>query len=569
MKPSRNKSKVCLELNMLYDVIVVGSGISGLYAALYAKKNGAKVAILSKGNPLRSNSAMASGGINAVINLNDYDSYLKHADDTMEGSDGIFNKSNIRKMCQEAPYIIDELREIGVNFDTNENDAIEQRPFGGGSEKRTCYIADKTGAAIVMSLIQKCREEGITILSNYKLLNIIQYKESLSGISVLRRSDSQVIAVACKSLVLAGGGFAGIYRGHSTNSQESSGDIIAAAFRAGMKLSNMEFVQFHPTTLKTNGALITEAARGEGAYIVDENEERFTDEMQTRDKLSRDITFHMNKGHKVYLDFRHLDEALIDEKLPATRKTALNSAGIDITKEILEITPSAHYTIGGIWTRPDTSTTLKGVYACGECAVSGVHGANRLGGNSLLEAAYFGRIAGYEAATSAYKSDFLPIDYSEVEKDMNRVNLILNEENRFNINAIRSSLGENLFKNVGLLRSEESLGDAITYITYLRSRRYGTNCINKERENNVELSSILEFHNALIIAEALVNTAYKRKESRGVHYRLDFPDQDNKRFRAASYIRRLGKDFMDITFENVVKIDPWYLIKKYLISLKG
>jgi succinate dehydrogenase/fumarate reductase flavoprotein subunit len=554
---------------MLYDVVVVGSGISGLYAALYAKRSGASVAVLTKGNPLRSNSAVASGGINAVINLSDYDSYLKHADDTIAGSDGIVHKQNIKNMCQEAPHIIHELAEMGVGFDTNADDTLAQRPFGGGSAVRTCYIADRTGSAIVMSLLNTCKKEGVKLLSNYKLLNIIKYEDRLAGISVLRRSDSQVIALACKSLVLAGGGYAGIYRGHSTNAQESSGDVIAAAFRANIKLSNMEFVQFHPTTLTSNGALISEAARGEGAYLIDETGERFTNELDTRDKLSRAIIEHMNKGHKVFLDFRHLGEELIDKKLPSSRKMALNGAGVDIIHELLEITPSAHYTIGGIWTRSDTSTTLNGVYACGECAVSGVHGANRLGGNSLLEGAYFGRISGYEAGKSAYKKDFLPIDYAEVEKDMNRVEFIMNGENRFNINAMRVSLGEMLFKNVGPFRSEKTLGDAITYITYLRSQRYGLRCINKEKENNVELSSILEFHNALFIAEALANVAYQRKESRGVHYRNDYPSQDDKKFKAASYIRRLGKEYMDITFGNVVTIDIWYSVKKFFKLLKG
>lgn len=554
---------------MLYDVVVVGSGISGLYAALYAKKSGAKVALLTKGNPMRSNSAVASGGINAVINLGEYDSYLKHADDTIAGSDGLVHEPNIKKMCQEAPDIIDELSKMGVGFDTDEDDAIAQRPFGGGSAVRTCYIADRTGSAIVMSLLQECRREGIELLTNHKLLNIIKFGEKLAGISVLRRVDSQVIALACKSLVLAGGGYAGVYRGHSTNAQESSGDVIAAAFRANILLSNPEFVQFHPTTLKTNGALISEAARGEGAYLIDETGERFTDELLTRDKLSREIITHMDEGHKVYLDFRHLGEELIDKKLPSSRKTALNSAGVDITKELLEITPSAHYTIGGIWTRPDTSTTMDGVFACGECAVTGVHGANRLGGNSLLEGAYFGRIAGYEAARTAYRKDYLPIDYAEVEKDMNRIDIIMDGENRFNINAMRTSLGEMLFKNAGPFRSEETLADAISYVSYLRGKRYGLSCINKEKENNVELSSILEFHNALFIAEVMVNVAYRRKESRGVHYRSDYPQQDNKHFKVASYIRRIGKEFMDITFEDPVKRDIWYTVKKFLITLKG
>lgn len=549
---------------MLYDVIVVGSGIAGLHAALYAKRAGRSVAIVTKSNPLRSNSAVASGGINAVINLNAYDSFSKHANDTIAGADGLTHRSNIENMCKEAPHIVQELRKIGVAFDKNEDDTIAQRPFGGGSSNRTCYIADRTGSSIVQSLLRQCRKEGVEILTNYQFLNITTFNERLSGITVLRREDSHVIALVCKALVLAGGGYAGIFRGYSTNAQESSGDVIAAAFRANIKLSNMEFVQFHPTTLKTNGALISEAARGEGAYIVDETGRRFTDELQTRDKLSREILEHIQLGHKVYLDFRHLDEALIDTKLPSTRKLALQSAGVDITKELLEITPSAHYTIGGIWTRSDTSTSIPGIFACGECAVTGVHGANRLGGNSLLEGAYFGRIAGCEAAKYSDKRDYQPIDYACVEKDVNRVNVILNGENHFNINAMRINLGESLFRDVGAFRSEETLNRAITYTRYLRGKKSGLHCVNKELENNVELSSILEFYNALFIAEAMTYSALKRRESRGVHYRSDYPYRDDKAFKSASYIMKLGHDYMKITFENAVKIDLWYTIKKYL-----
>ena len=549
---------------MLYDVIVVGSGISGLYAALYAKKAGFNVAVLTKGNPFRSNSAVASGGINAVIDTTVLDSVARHVSDTVEGSDGLAHAANIEKMCFEAPNIIAELREMGVGFDEDEAGNIQQRPFGGASANRTCYIADRTGSAIVQTLLLKCRSEGVHILANHKFLNITKYKGKLSGVTVLRRHNSQVIALACKSLVLAGGGYAGIFRGHTTNSQESSGDVIAAALRADMRLSNMEFVQFHPTTLIGSGSLVSEAARGEGAYLVDESGERFTDELQTRDKLSRDIVRHMLEGHKVYLDFRHLGEALIDAKLPSARKLALNAAGIDITTELLEITPSAHYSIGGIWTREDTSTDMPFVFACGECAVTGVHGANRLGGNSLLEGAYFGRIAGREAARVALKREFQPIDYAYVEKEMRKVELILEGESLFNINAMRKNLGEGLFRNAGVFRTEESLASALEYVHYLMKRNYGLHCVNKERHNNVELPSILEFQNAQVIAEAMVVSAMQRKESRGVHYRKDYPARDDKHFNTASYIIRLGRDYLKVSFEDVVHNNIWYSIKKLL-----
>ena len=554
---------------MLYDVIVVGSGIAGLFSALYARKSGSSVAILTKSNPFRSNSAVASGGINAVINMGEYDSILNHINDTIDGADGLVNKKNIVNMCHDAPDIIQELREMGVGFDLDEDGKIMQRPFGGTNAKRTCYIADRTGSAIVQKLLMECRNAGIHILSNHQFLDITKYKEELSGVTVLRRRDSQVIALACKSLILAGGGYAGIYRGHSTNSQESSGDIIAAALRAKMKLSNMEFVQFHPTTLVRNGALISEASRGEGAYLIDESGERFTEELQTRDKLSRDIIKHIAKGHKVYLDFRHLPKELIAAKLPSTQKLAFNSAGIDILNEVLEITPSAHYSIGGIWTRGDTSTDIAGIFACGECAMTGVHGANRLGGNSLLEGVYFGRIAGSEAAKRVVRREFLPIDYADIDKELRRIDLILDGESLFNINSMRKNLGMSLFKNVGVFRDEKSLLDAFEYTGYLLKRQYGLHCINKSRENNVELSSVLEFKNALYIAEAMILSALKREESRGVHYRDDFTQKDDKKFSSASFVKQLGENLFEITFESVALDDLWHRFKKVLTKIKG
>ena len=553
---------------MLYDVVVVGSGISGLFAALYAKRSGCDVVVITKSNPMRSNSAVASGGINAVIDLQAYDSVEKHTQDTINGADGLSNESNIKQMCQDAPNIIAELQAMGVKFDSSEDGKIKQRPFGGASAVRTCYIADRTGSAIVQTLLQQCRKEGVEILSNHQLLNITTFDAKLSGITLLHRDDSHVTAFACKSLILAGGGFAGIYRGHSTNPQESSGDILAAALHVKMRLSNLEFVQFHPTTLK-NGALISEAARGEGAYIVDETGERFTDELQTRDKLSRVILEHIKNGHKVFLDFRHLGAELIETRLPSTQKIALSGAGIDIKTELLEITPSAHYTIGGIVTQEDTSTDLPGVFACGECAATGVHGANRLGGNSLLEGAYFGRLAGVNAAKRAKWQEFLPIDFAQVNKDYRRVNLILNGESHYNINAMRKNLGESLFKNVGVYRSEESLISAFEYVHYLMKCQYGLHCVNKEKHNNVELSAILEFRSALFIAEAMILSALKREESRGVHYRNDFPQKSDKYYATPSYIRNLGDGFLRISFENNIVEKFWFKVKSYFTQLKG
>ncbi len=548
---------------MLYDVVVVGSGISGLYAALYARRTGLSVALICKSNPLRSNSAVASGGINAVLKTTHRDSCREHIGDTMKGADELARFSSVSAMVTGAEEIIRELQSMGVAFDCRNDGEIAQRPFGGTKSSRTCYIADKTGAAITQTLLVQCRKEGVKIFQNHVMLSIATFKEQLSGITILRRKDSQVIAFACKSLILAGGGYAGIYRGHSTNSQESSGDMLAIALRSKMRLVNMEFVQFHPTTLAGNGTLISEASRGEGAYIVDETGTRFTDELATRDKLSRAIMRHQEEGHSVYLDFRHLGEETIEKKLPSARKHALNGAGIDILNELLPITPAAHYTMGGIWSRSDTSTDIPNLFVCGECAYSGVHGANRLGGNSLLEAAYFGRVAGIEASRAAKKSEFHPIDYALVDKEARYIEMILEGENRFNINTMRRNLGNNLYNNAGIFRTHDSLADALEYVHYLMTMSSGLCCINKERSDNVELLSIIEFRNSLTVAEAMLMCALAREESRGSHYREDFPHSDTKDYQANTIVKRLAGTFLRITFEGNLSSDWWHRIRRF------
>lgn len=512
---------------MLYDVLIVGTGIAGLRAALEAKKEGVKVALLTKSNPFRSNSAVASGGINAALGNVEEDSVEEHFEDTFRGGARFNNKKALATLCSEGISCIEELDELGVPFDKREDGTIDQRAFGGAGKKRTCHIADKTGSAIVQKLLMLCRQEGVEILNNMQFLNIITDKGRVAGITALRRNDSTVVAFACKALILAGGGYAGIFRGHATNAQEVCGDTLAAALRAGMTLRDMEFVQFHPTTLVKTGALITEAARGEGGFLLNSRGQRFVDELITRDKLSREILAEIKNGGAVYLDLRHLGETKIDAKLPSIKKTAYNAAGINITTELIPIEPGAHYTGGGIKTKADTRTEIKGIYACGENAATGVHGANRLGGNSLLEGVVFGRMAGKSAAQYALKNEFLPVDYQYVDKEMRAVEYILEGENKFNINAMRKSLGEVLFKEAGILRDEPSLMKALDYAHYLYDKSVGLHCVNKERSLNVELSSIIEFKNSLLVAEAMILSALERHESRGVHYRTDYPATDD------------------------------------------
>jgi succinate dehydrogenase/fumarate reductase flavoprotein subunit len=507
---------------MIYDVVVVGAGIAGLMSAIEAKLSSlnSKVVIITKGNIFKSNSSMASGGINAVLDEKDQSAVNLHVEDTIKGGYDISDKKSIQYMCENASNIIDKLINYGVVFDSDENRQILQRSFGGGSSKRTCYIGDKTGSAIIQALIKKARSIGVEFLANNFIMNLTHIDNHISGVVALRRVDSSVIVYPAKAVILAGGGYAGIYRGFSTNAPDYTGDMMAIALRAKLALQDMEFVQFHPTGFAKSSYLASEAARGEGGYLVNSDNERFVNELDTRDVVSQAIYNQILNGKKVYIDLRHIDKDIITKKLPSLQKAALMQAGVDVSEELLEIKPVAHYTMGGIQANM-TKTDLKGLFVCGECAVNQVHGANRLGGNSLLDGAVFGVLAGEKASSYIQNRDFLPIDYNIVVKDQKKIDRIFDKDTSKNFNAMRISLGKMMFEKVGINRTYDGLIKAFDYIKYLRKEAMTLHCINKERTNNVELIAILELQNALQVSESIILSAIKREESRGAHHRID------------------------------------------------
>ncbi len=512
---------------MIYDIIVVGGGVAGLMAAIEAKSGTNKVALITKGNLFKSNSSLASGGINAVLDTNDQIEIDKHIEDTYRGGYGLGNKKAIGYMCHRAGFVIEKLEEYGVEFALNEDGSIAQRSFGGGSSKRTCYVGDKTGGAITGTLIKKAKSMGVDFVVNNFIMNITQLDNRISGVVSIRRIDSSVVVYPAKAVILAGGGYGGIYRGYSTNAPDYTGDLHAVALRAGLRLKDMEFVQFHPTGLAKGSYLVSEAASGEGGYLVNSLGDRFVDELETRDVVSRAILREFEKGHEVFIDLRHLSLQTIETTLPSLYKSAYNMMGINVSTELLPIKPLAHYTMGGIESDM-TQTTIKGLFVCGECAAVGVHGANRLGGNSLLEGVVFGELAGQKALKYIQNRKLLPIDYNIVAHDQRIVDTIFDMDTTKNFNAMRISLGKSMFEDCGITKSEAKLIKAYDYIRYLQSEVNTLHCIDKGRTNNVELISILELKNALEVAQTVILASMERKESRGANHREDYPTMDEK-----------------------------------------
>ncbi|MDR1975814.1 MAG: FAD-dependent oxidoreductase [Campylobacteraceae bacterium] len=531
---------------MIYDVIVVGSGIAGLMAAIAAKDGTNRVVVITKGNILKSNSAMASGGINAVLNENDKEALNAHIEDTLKSARGLADKRAVTYMCKESGRIIKKLCDFGVKFDRGEDGVILQRSFGGSSEGRTCFIGDNTGALVIQALIKKARSVGVEFLMNNFILDITRSHSRVSGVVTLKRADSTVVVYLAKAVIFAGGGYAGIYRGFSTNPQDSSGDMLSIALRNGMVLEDAEFVQFHPTSFVKSGSIISEAARAEGGLLINDEGVQFTDELNTRDEVARAIFAQINAGHRVYLDMRHIPKETILSRVPSLYKNAFALCNIDISQELLEIKPAAHYSMGGI--KSDmTKTSIKGLYVCGECAALGIHGANRLGGNSLLESAVFGELAGIRAREFIQDKDFLHINYDIVIKNINLIQRIFDGDSTKNFNAMKLSAGKVMYEKVGIIRDEKRLEEALDYIKYLRLESASLHCIDKSKENNVELTAILELRNILQLCEAVIHCAIFRKECRGAHFREDF--QVTNASPRHTLIKQLGGNFFRIWYE--------------------
>ncbi|NTW52101.1 MAG: FAD-binding protein [Chlorobiaceae bacterium] len=529
-----------------FDIVIVGGGGAGLYAAMEAMKTnpGLNIAVLSKIYPNRSHTSAAQGGANAALaNKAKDDTVEMHIFDTIKGSDYLADQDAVEVLCSEAPKIIRELENMGTPWSRLEDNTIAQRPFGGAGRPRCCYCADKTGHTILQTLYEQCLRKGVFFFNEYFALDLCVDGSRSRGLIAMNIKTGRIEAFPAKTVIFATGGYAKMYWNRSSNAAGNTGDGQAIAYRAGISLKDMEFVQFHPTGLRKSGLLVTEGARGEGGYLVNALGERFMSryapekmELGPRDLVSRSLEteilegrgFDSPAGKYLHLDLRHLGPELIKSRLPQIREMCMYFEGVDPIDEPIPVRPTAHYSMGGIDTDNFGRTGMEGVYAAGECGCVSVHGANRLGGNSLLDILVFGRIAGRAAAEEAGKFNPSPISETEVTAKELELRSFMQPSGHYErYGSLREDLGHTLGMNVGIYREATKIRQGIEEIATLKERFSHVRVFDSGDVYNTNLLQVLELRNMLDLAETVAAGALVREESRGSHTRTDFPTRDD------------------------------------------
>ncbi|MBN2230499.1 MAG: FAD-dependent oxidoreductase [Candidatus Thorarchaeota archaeon] len=540
-----------------HDVLIVGAGLSGLRVAIELAGD-FDVAVLTKVHPLRSHSVAAQGGINAALGADD--SYEQHAFDTVKGSDYLADQDAVELLTQAAPRAVIENERWGTAFSRTEDGRIAQRPFGGAMYPRTCYAADRTGHNLLHTTFEQALRVGVKFYNEWFVTSLVRAGEAVCGLTALDIATGEIHGFVGKTVVIATGGFGRVYS-HSTNALINTGDGCALAFRIGTPLKDMEFVQFHPTTLYGSSILMSEGARGEGGYLVNSQGERFMQkyapekmELAPRDIVARAIKTEINEGRGindeyVHLDLRHLGREKILERLPGIREIAMYFAGVDPIDEPIPIRPGQHYSMGGIHCNKYGMTPITGLFAVGETACMSVHGANRLGGNSLLETLVFGRLVGQKVAETLptlQEPDSTCVD-SEAFNMRERLQLLMLKETGESYSEIREVLGTTMDNLVGVFRKEEDLTAALKMIRELKARFKNVYGGPTDKAFNYSLIRLLELENMLDLAEVITMGALMRRESRGAHWRLDYPERDDTNFLKHSLFTKI-KDYVKTEF---------------------
>ena len=524
-----------------HDVVVVGAGLAGMRAAIEAFDAGADVAMISKIHPVRSHSGAAEGGINAALGNASEDDPVKHAYDTVKGSDYLGDQDAIEILCNEAPGDVYELEHWGAVFSRTPDGRIAQRPFGAAGEPRTAYAADITGHVLIHVLYEQVMKRDIRTYEEHFAWKLVLDDDRCQGVIAWDLLDGGLTSIGAKTVILATGGAGRLYTG-TTNAYACTGDGMALALRVGVPLKDMEMMQFHPTTLAPTGVLITEGCRGEGAYLLNAGGERFllhyaptAMELASRDVISRAEQTEIDEGRgvegNVLLDLRHLGAERILERLHGTRELSMTFAGVDPIYEPIPVRPGAHYHMGGVDTDVWGRTTLEGLYAAGEAACVSVHGANRLGGNALMETITYGKRVGAHASEWAMSHTTVTVPES-VETDAEReLKTLLDRTEGERPWQIRDELAQTMHENFGVFRREEEMLEQGDIVLGLRERFERVVVDDKGEVFNSDLTQTLELGFLLELAECMVVSGLARKESRGAHARpYDYPDRDDENY---------------------------------------
>ncbi|MGW1215521.1 succinate dehydrogenase flavoprotein subunit [Streptomyces sp. NPDC002499] len=555
-----------------YDTVIVGAGGAGMRAAIESTKR-SRTAVLTKLYPTRSHTGAAQGGMAAALANVEEDNWEWHTFDTVKGGDYLVDQDAAEILAKEAIDSVLDLEKMGLPFNRTPDGTIDQRRFGGHSRnhgeapvRRSCYAADRTGHMILQTLYQNCVKEGVEFFNEFyvldQLLTEVDGVKRSAGVVAYELATGEIHVFQAKAVIYASGGTGKFFK-VTSNAHTLTGDGQAAVYRRGLPLEDMEFFQFHPTGIWRMGILLTEGARGEGGILRNKDGERFMEkyapvmkDLASRDVVSRSIYTEIREGRgcgpegdHVYLDLTHLPPEQLDAKLPDITEFARTYLGIEPYTDPIPIQPTAHYAMGGIPTNvegevlSDNTTVVSGLYAAGEVACVSVHGANRLGTNSLLDINVFGRRAGIAAAEYSQKASYVELPENPAQQVVDQVEHLRSSTGTERVAVLRRELQECMDANVMVFRTEQTIKTAVEKIAELRERYRNVSIQDKGRRFNTDLLEAIELGNLLDLAEVMAVSALARKESRGGHYREDYPNRDDVNFmRHTMAYREVGDD---------------------------
>ena len=520
-----------------HDVLIIGAGLAGLRAAVEATRLGLDVAVISKVHPVRSHSNAAQGGINAPL-TDRGDDWEGHALDTIKGSDYLADQDAVEIMSSEAGDAVIELERMGVIFSRGEDGRLGTRRFGGQLVARTFFVGAITGSAILHVLYEQALKHGLNVYEEWFVTDLIIEDGRCVGVVALDIKTGNLHSIWAKTVIMAAGGAGRVFE-PSTNAIICTGDGLALAWRAGVPMMDMEMVQYHPTTLARTGILMSEAARGEGAHLLNSEGDRFMlkyapqyEELASRDVVSRSEQTEINEGRgidgNVLLDLRHLGREFIEDRLGYLQEVAVEFLGIDLAEQPVPVRPGVHYIMGGIKTDVNGATTVPGLYAAGECANVSVHGANRLGANSLLDTVVFGRRSAVHAADYIKSVDAGSGSDEHLNATKARIQSLMDREPNENWAAVRNYMAKEMTKGIGVFRDQASMEGAKAAVGNVSERMPKIAIQNKGKVFNTDLIFTLEMEFMADVGKAIVHSALERKESRGAHFRTDITERDDE-----------------------------------------